>query len=80
MCWASTSKGPHPDRQCRRLVWHEFAGVSRILRLVSRGEGVRPAGQMDQRARESFVSDSHGRDHEMSAELALDAAGNFLAV
>jgi aerobic carbon-monoxide dehydrogenase large subunit len=29
---------------------------------------------------ESFVSDSHGRDHEMSAELALDAAGNFLAV
>jgi carbon-monoxide dehydrogenase large subunit len=35
---------------------------------------------MDQRARESFVSDSHGRDHEMSAELALDAAGNFLAV
>jgi aerobic carbon-monoxide dehydrogenase large subunit len=29
---------------------------------------------------ESFVSDSHGRDHEMTAELALDAEGNFLAV
>ena len=28
----------------------------------------------------SFVSDSHGRDHEMTAELALDAHGNFLAV
>jgi carbon-monoxide dehydrogenase large subunit len=29
---------------------------------------------------ESFVSDSHGRDREMSAELALDAAGKLLAV
>src|SRR6185437_6510365 len=29
---------------------------------------------------ESFMSDSHGRDHEMVAELALDAAGTFLAV
>ena len=28
----------------------------------------------------SFVSDQHGRDHEMSAELALDAEGRFLAV
>ena len=28
----------------------------------------------------SFVSDSHGRDHEMTAELALDADGHFLAV
>src|SRR5712691_2019897 len=28
----------------------------------------------------SFVSDSHGRDHEMTAELALDRDGNFLAV
>jgi len=28
----------------------------------------------------SFVSDSHGRDHEVSGELALDADGNFLAV
>jgi aerobic carbon-monoxide dehydrogenase large subunit len=26
------------------------------------------------------VSDSHGRDHELTAELALDADGNFLAV
>ena len=29
---------------------------------------------------ESFMSDSHGRDHEMTAELALAANGKFLAV
>ncbi|MGI4794466.1 MAG: xanthine dehydrogenase family protein molybdopterin-binding subunit [Janthinobacterium lividum] len=29
---------------------------------------------------ESFLSDSHGRDHETDAELALDASGRFLAV
>jgi carbon-monoxide dehydrogenase large subunit len=29
---------------------------------------------------ESFMSDSHGRDHEMLAELALDADGKFLAL
>ncbi len=29
---------------------------------------------------ESFVADSHGRDHDMTCELALDNAGNFLAV
>ena len=29
---------------------------------------------------ESFLSDSHGRDHEMTAELALDADGKFLAL
>jgi aerobic carbon-monoxide dehydrogenase large subunit len=39
----------------------------------------RPVKWTDERS-ESFVSDSHGRDHEMTAELALDAAGNFLAI
>jgi carbon-monoxide dehydrogenase large subunit len=29
---------------------------------------------------ESFLSDTHGRDHEMTAELALDAEGHFLAI
>ena len=29
---------------------------------------------------ESFLSDSHGRDHQQVAELALDAQGRFLAV
>jgi carbon-monoxide dehydrogenase large subunit len=28
----------------------------------------------------SFLSDQHGRDHEMTAELALDAEGRFLAL
>ncbi|HVL35646.1 MAG TPA: molybdopterin cofactor-binding domain-containing protein, partial [Burkholderiales bacterium] len=28
----------------------------------------------------SFLSDQHGRDHEMSAELALDREGRFLAL
>jgi aerobic carbon-monoxide dehydrogenase large subunit len=39
----------------------------------------RPVKWTDDRSG-SFVSDSHGRDHRMTAELALDAAGNFLAV
>jgi carbon-monoxide dehydrogenase large subunit len=39
----------------------------------------RPVKWTDERS-ESFVSDSHGRDHEMTAELALDAEGNFLAI
>jgi carbon-monoxide dehydrogenase large subunit len=29
---------------------------------------------------DSFLSDSHGRDHDFTGELALDADGNFLAV
>jgi len=39
----------------------------------------RPVKWTDER-NESFLSDSHGRDHEMEAELALDAEGRFLAV
>jgi carbon-monoxide dehydrogenase large subunit len=39
----------------------------------------RPVKWTDERS-DSFLSDSHGRDHEMTAELALDAAGKFLAV
>ena len=29
---------------------------------------------------ESFMSDAHGRDHDTTAEMALDASGNFLAL
>src|SRR5487761_1073062 len=29
---------------------------------------------------ESFMSDAHGRDHDSTAEMALDAGGNFLAL
>jgi carbon-monoxide dehydrogenase large subunit len=39
----------------------------------------RPVKWTDERSG-SFVSDSHGRDHAMTAELALDREGNFLAV
>ena len=39
----------------------------------------RPVKWTDHRS-DSFLSDSHGRDHEMTAELALDADGHFLAL
>jgi carbon-monoxide dehydrogenase large subunit len=39
----------------------------------------RPVKWTDDRSG-SFVSDSHGRDHELAAELALDVDGAFLAV
>src|SRR5215470_10053956 len=39
----------------------------------------RPVKWTDERS-SSFVSDSHGRDHRVTAELALDAEGHFLAV
>src|SRR5216684_3358926 len=39
----------------------------------------RPVKWTDDRSG-SFVSDSHGRDHELTAELALDADGTFLAL
>ncbi len=39
----------------------------------------RPVKWTDERSG-SFVSDHHGRDHEMTAELALDADGHFLAL
>jgi len=39
----------------------------------------RPVKWTDERS-ESFLSDHHGRDHEMEAALALDGEGNFLAV
>ena len=39
----------------------------------------RPVKWTDERSG-SFVSDSHGRDHEVTAELALDADGSFLAL
>ena len=39
----------------------------------------RPVKWTDERSG-SFLSDQHGRDHEMTAELALDENGKFLAV
>ncbi len=39
----------------------------------------RPVKWVDERS-DSFLSDSHGRSHEHTQELALDAEGNFLAI
>ena len=39
----------------------------------------RPVKWTDTRS-ESFLSDHHGRDHEFTVELALDAQGHFLAL
>ena len=39
----------------------------------------RPVKWTDDRSG-AFVSDHHGRDHEVTAELALDKDGHFLAV
>src|SRR5438067_6925705 len=39
----------------------------------------RPVKWTDERSG-SFLSDQHGRDHEMTAELALDKGGRFLAL
>jgi carbon-monoxide dehydrogenase large subunit len=55
-------------------VYPEYLALFHAARSLGR-----PVKWTDERS-ESFVSDSHGRDHEMSAELALDADGNFLAI
>jgi aerobic carbon-monoxide dehydrogenase large subunit len=39
----------------------------------------RPVKWLDDRS-DAFLSDSHGRDHEVTASLALDAEGRFLAL
>ena len=58
----------------KSAVYPEYLALFHAARVLRR-----PVKWTDERS-ESFVSDSHGRDHEMTAELALDAAGNFLAV
>jgi carbon-monoxide dehydrogenase large subunit len=55
-------------------VYPEYFALFHAARTLGR-----PVKWTDERG-ESFVSDSHGRDHEMTAELALDPQGNFLAV
>lgn len=52
----------------------EYLCVLHASRLLGR-----PVKWTDDRSG-SFVSDHHGRDHEMTAELALDKDGHFLAV
>ena len=52
----------------------EYVCVLHAARVLGR-----PVKWTDERSG-SFLSDSHGRDNEVTAELALDAQGNFLAV
>ena len=58
-------QGARAHRQCRRLVRHEGAGLSRIRLPMLHAARLlgRPVKWTDERST-SFLSDSHGRDHE----------------
>ena len=55
-------------------VFPEYIGLLHAARALGR-----PVKWTDDRSG-SFVSDSHGRNHDLVGELALDADGEFLAV
>jgi carbon-monoxide dehydrogenase large subunit len=55
-------------------VYPEYVCVLHAAKVLGR-----PVKWTDDRTG-SFLSDQHGRDHEVDAELALDAEGRFLAV
>ncbi len=55
-------------------IYPEYVCLAHAARALGR-----PVKWTDDRSG-SFVSDQHGRDHEMTAELALDKDGNFLAL
>src|SRR5215468_2033761 len=58
----------------KAAVYPEYVCILHAARALGR-----PVKWTDERS-SSFVSDSHGRDHRVIAELALDENGNFLAV
>ncbi len=58
----------------KAAVFPEYICVLHAARALGR-----PVKWTDERSG-SFVSDSHGRNHDLTGELALDADGNFLAV
>src|ERR1700728_673897 len=58
----------------KAAVFPEYISILHAARALGR-----PVKWTDERSG-SFVSDSHGRDHEVTGELALDADGKFLAV
>src|SRR5580692_6893150 len=58
----------------KAAVFPEYICVLHAARALGR-----PVKWTDERSG-SFVSDSHGRNHDVDAELALDKDGNFLAV
>ena len=55
-------------------VYPEYVCILHAARTLGR-----PVKWTDERS-ESFMSDNHGRGHEVEVELALDAEGHFLAV
>jgi aerobic carbon-monoxide dehydrogenase large subunit len=55
-------------------IYPEYVCIAHAARALGR-----PVKWVDERSG-SFVSDHHGRDHEMTAELALSKEGEFLAV
>jgi len=55
-------------------VYPEYPCLLHAARVLGR-----PVKWTDERS-ESFLSDSHGRGHEVDAALALDAEGRFLAI
>ena len=55
-------------------IYPEYVCLAHAARALAR-----PVKWTDERSG-SFLSDQHGRDHEMTAELALDQDGGFLAV
>ena len=57
----------------KSMAYPEYTGLFHAARALGR-----PVKWTDERS-ESFLSDTHGRDHEVTAELALDAEGHFLA-
>jgi carbon-monoxide dehydrogenase large subunit len=58
----------------KAAVFPEYICVLHAARALGR-----PVKWTDDRSG-AFVSDSHGRNHDVTGELALDAKGNFLAV
>jgi carbon-monoxide dehydrogenase large subunit len=55
-------------------VYPEYACILHAAKVLGR-----PVKWTDERS-SSFMSDNHGRDHEQTAELAMDADGHFLAI
>jgi carbon-monoxide dehydrogenase large subunit len=55
-------------------VYPEYVAVLHAAKVLGK-----PVKWTDERS-ESFLSDSHGRDHDMECALALDADGKFLAL
>jgi aerobic carbon-monoxide dehydrogenase large subunit len=58
----------------KAAVYPEYACILHGAKMLGR-----PVKWTDERS-SSFMSDNHGRDHEQTAELAIDAEGHFLAI